>query len=81
MLATPTAMRLPSSLLRARTPAAMLLCRRTMQPLQPLQPLLHRRAMSAAPPLTTSVTIVCVLLTLTLKPSVIFVGSRTTCCS
>ena len=50
MLATPTAMRLPSSLLRARTPAAMLLCRRTMQPLQPLQPLLHRRAMSAAPP-------------------------------
>jgi thiol:disulfide interchange protein len=39
-------MRLPS-LLRARPPAAMLLCRRTVQPLQPL---LHRRAMSAAPP-------------------------------
>ena len=36
-----------ASLLRARTPAAMLLCRRT---LQPLQPLLHRRAMSSAPP-------------------------------
>tara|TARA_B100000780_G_scaffold270138_1_gene229607 strand:- start:543 stop:740 length:198 start_codon:yes stop_codon:yes gene_type:complete len=35
------------SFLRARTPAAMLLCRRT---LQPLQPLLHRRAMSSAPP-------------------------------